>query len=213
MYRPAHFDESRTAELHGFIEQHPLAVIVAATAKGILANHVPLMLEQGAGGLGTLQGHIARANEMWQEAPAGAEVLAIFQGPSQYISPNWYPSKREHGRVVPTWNYAVVHGRGSITWHHDKAWLRDLVTRLTERHERTQASPWRVGDAPEAFIQQMLGAIVGFEIPLTSLNGKWKLSQNRSPAERAGVVEALAAMPDAASREMAALVEQAGKRS
>ncbi|MBS0387775.1 MAG: FMN-binding negative transcriptional regulator [Proteobacteria bacterium] len=211
MYNPAHFDESRAEVLHAFIEQHPLATVVGATPKGILANHIPLLREDG-GGAGVLKGHIARANPMWQDVPAGSEVLAIFQGPSRYISPNWYPSKREHGRVVPTWNYAVVHARGAIAWHRDEDWLRNLVATLTDRHERGQAAPWKVGDAPEAFVQQMLAAIVGFEISVTSLVGKWKLSQNRSPAERAGVIDALAALPDAASREMAALVGRAGKQ-
>lgn len=213
MYAPSHFDESRTAVLHDFVEQHPLAVVVAATANGVQANHVPLMLEPGDGNPGTLKGHIARANSMWKDVPSGSEVLAIFQGPSQYISPNWYPSKPEHGRVVPTWNYAVVHARGTVTWNHDKNWLRALVESLTDRHERGHASPWHVSDAPEEFIQQMLAAIVGFEIILTSMTGKWKLSQNRNPADRAGVVTALSALPDAGSREMAVLVEQAGKRN
>ena len=213
MYAPAHFDESRKAVLHDFVEQHPLAVVVAATANGVQANHVPLILEPGHGGFGTLKGHIARANSMWQDVQSGSEMLAIFQGPSQYISPNWYPSKREHGRVVPTWNYAVVHARGSVTWNHDKAWLRALVETLTDRHERGHASPWHVSDAPEEFIQQMLAAIVGFEIAITSMTGKWKLSQNRSVAERDGVVAALSALPDAGGLEMAVLVEQAGKRN
>ena len=213
MYAPSHFDESRPAVLHDFVEQHPLAVVVAATANGVQANHVPLILEPEDGGFGTLKGHIARANAMWKDAQSGSEVLAIFQGPSQYISPNWYPSKPEHGRVVPTWNYAVVHARGNVTWHHDKGWLRGLVETLTDRHERGSASPWHVNDAPEEFIQQMLAAIVGFEIAITSMTGKWKLSQNRNAPDRAGVIAALSALPSAGSRQMAALVEQAGKRN
>ena len=213
MYAPAHFDESRTAVLHDFVEQHPLAVVVAATENGVQANHVPLILEPGDGSFGTLKGHIARANSMWKDVSSGSEALAIFQGPSQYISPNWYPSKREHGRVVPTWNYAVVHARGSITWNHDKVWLRALVETLTDRHERGHAAPWHVSDAPEEYIQQMLSAIVGFEIAITNMTGKWKFSQNRSAAERAGVVAALSALPDEGSREMAVLVEQAGKKN
>ena len=212
MYKPSHFDESRTEVLHAFVAQHPLAAVVAAGAQGMIANHIPLMLEPGRGGAGSLKGHIARANSMWQDVPDGAEVLAIFQGPSQYISPNWYPSKREHGKVVPTWNYAVVHARGTIRWNHDLAWLRRLVGELTDRHERGQAAPWRVSDAPEEFIQQMLAAIVGLEITITSLSGKWKLSQNRNPADRAGVIAALAARSDAAAQEMALLVEQANKK-
>jgi len=213
MYKPAHFDENRASVLHDFVGQHPLATVVAATSKGLLANHIPLMLEPGDGSNGTFRGHIARANSMWQELPSGSEVLAIFQGPSQYISPNWYPSKREHGKVVPTWNYAVVHARGTITWYHDKSWLRGLVAALTDRHERGLAAPWRVDDAPEEFIQQMLAAIVGFEINVTSMTGKWKLSQNRNAADRVGVVTALAGSPEAAAREMSGLVEQASKKN
>ena len=211
MYAPSHFNESRTEVLQEFMARHPLALLVGACANGLQANHVPLMLEPGQGGHGTLQGHIARGNSMWKDVPAGAEVLAVFQGPSQYISPNWYPSKREHGRVVPTWNYAVVHVHGHITWNQDRIWLRTLVEALTDRHESGQAAPWRVADAPEEYIQQMLGAIVGFEIAITRMTGKWKLSQNRTPAERAGVVAALSAQPDDAAREMASLVERAGK--
>jgi transcriptional regulator len=212
MYAPSHFNESRTEVLHEFIAQHPLALMVAASATGLQANHIPLMLAPGNGGNGILKGHIARGNSMWKDVPSSSEVLAVFQGPSQYISPNWYPSKREHGRVVPTWNYAVVHVHGSLTWIQDKAWLRTLVETLTDRHESGQAAPWRVSDAPEEYIQQMLAAIVGFEIAITRMTGKWKLSQNRSPAERAGIVAALSALPDDASREMAVLVEQAGKQ-
>lgn len=211
MYAPSHFNESRIEVLHEFMARHPLALLVATSANGLQANHVPLMLEPGQVGHGTLKGHIARGNSMWKDVSAGAEVLAVFQGPSQYISPNWYPSKREHGRVVPTWNYAVVHVHGRITWNQDKTWLRTLVETLTDRHESGQAAPWRVGDAPDEYIQQMLGAIVGFEIAITRITGKWKLSQNRTAAERAGVVAALSAQPDDASREMAFLIERAGK--
>ncbi len=211
MYAPSHFNESRTDVLHEFIAQHPLALMVAASATGLQANHVPLMLEPANGGHGILRGHIARANSMWKDVPSGSEVLAVFQGPSQYISPSWYPSMREHGRVVPTWNYVVAHAHGSITWNQDRAWLRTLVETLTDRHESGRPAPWRASDAPEEYIQQMLAAIVGFEIAITRLTGKWKLSQNRTPAERAGVVAALSAQPDDASREMASLVERAGK--
>ena len=213
MYASLHFNESRTDVLHEFIAQHPLALMVAASATGLQANHVPLMIEAGNGGNGILRGHIARANSMWKDVPPGSECLAVFQGPSQYISPNWYPSKREHGRVVPTWNYAVVHVHGNISWNQDKVWLRALVETLTDRHESGRAAPWRVSDAPEEYIQQMLAAIVGFEIAITRMTGKWKLSQNRTPAERAGVVAALSALPDDASREMATLVEQAGRKN
>jgi transcriptional regulator len=207
MYVPSSFEESRPAVLHELMERNPLATVVAVTAAGIQANHIPAMHEPGAGSPGTLRGHIARANTIWRDLKDGAEVLAIFQGASHYISPNWYPSKLENGQVVPTWNYTVVHARGRITWIHDARWLREFLDSLTERHERGSASPWRVGDAPPKYIDGMLKAIVGFEIALEKLTGKWKLSQNRNAADRAGVVAALSGLPDEESRRMAQLVE------
>jgi len=206
MYAPTHFQQDRPEVLQQFMERYPLAGLVGTSAKGILANHVPLIYEATHGTPGTLRGHIARANSMWRELTDGAEVLAIFQGASHYISPSWYPSKPEHGKVVPTWNYTVVHARGRITWVRDAAWLRNFVGTLTDRHERDSASPWQVSDAQADYIEQMLSAIVGLEIAIDSLSGKWKLSQNRSAADRAGVVSALAASRDPAAREMAALV-------
>ena len=191
MYTPTHFDERRPQLLHELMAQYPLAVVVAATAKGIEANHIPLMLRTWGGTPGTLKGHIARANSLWRDLPAGAEVLAIFQGASHYISPNWYPTKREHGKVVPTWNYTVVHARGRIVWKQDAAWLRAFLETLTDRHERRYEARWQVSDAPADYIEQMLRAIVGFEIAIESLTGKWKLSQNRSADDRAGVVSSL----------------------
>src|SRR5476651_1600625 len=159
MYTPTHFDESRPEILQGLMERYPLAAIVAATATGIQANHIPLIYEPSNRPLGTLKGHIARANSLWRDLEAGAEVLAIFQGASHYISPNWYVTKREHGKVVPTWNYTVVHARGRIAWVHDAAWLRKFLETLTERHERRHESPWKITDAPTDYIDQMLTAI------------------------------------------------------
>lgn len=209
MYTPSHFDETRTTVLHGFMEQYPLAALIAVAANGIEANHVPLVIDPGTGGLGTLKGHIARANSMWQETHSGAEVLAIFQGPSHYISPTWYPSKIEDGRVVPTWNYVVVHARGRITWIHDESWLGSFLESLTDRHERRNATRWHLSDAPAEYMQRMLAAIVGFEIVITNITGKWKLSQNRSARDRAGVVTSLAALTDESSQLMAKLVDHA----
>ncbi len=191
--------------------EYPLAVVVGATAKGIEANHIPLMFVPGDGTPGTLKGHIARANSLWRDLEAGAEVLAIFQGASHYISPSWYPSKREHGKVVPTWNYTVVHARGHIVWKQDAGWLRAFLETLTDRHERHSETPWHVSDAPADYIDQMLKAIVGFEIAIESLTGKWKLSQNRAADDRAGVVSSLSASNDPASRDMAALVAHPDK--
>jgi transcriptional regulator len=206
MYSPSQFEETRPQLLHRLMEQYPLATLVAATTDGVQANHIPLMFEPGVGPLGTLKGHIARANPLWRNLDSGAEVLAIFQGASHYISPNWYATKRESGEVVPTWNYTVVHARGRIAWQHDAAWLRAFLEVLTAHHERGHEAPWRMQDAPAKYLEHMLGAIVGFELVLDSLKGKWKLSQNRSAADRAGVVAALSAATDAASLDMAALV-------
>jgi transcriptional regulator len=207
MYVPPHFAENRPALLHGLMDQYPLATVVAVTAEGLQANHIPLMLESGTGSLGTLRGHVARANSLWRDLETGAEVLAIFQGSSRYISPNWYPSKLENGQVVPTWNYTVVHARGRITWIHDAVWLREFLESLTERHERGYANPWRMSDAPTKYIDGMLRAIVGFEIAIDKLAGKWKVSQNRSEQDRAGVVSSLSGFADDASQQMARLVE------
>src|SRR5450432_4377319 len=211
MYTPKDFEENRPEILHGLMERYPLAAVVAATATGIRANHIPLIFVPSVGTLGTLKGHIARANSLWRDLKVDAEVLAIFQGASHYISPNWYPAKREHGKVVPTWNYTVVHARGRIAWRQDAAWLREFLETLTDRHERQHESPWQVSDAPADYIAQMLRAIVGFEIAIESLTGKWKLSQNRSAADREGVVSSLSASTDAASHDMAALVAHPDK--
>ena len=212
MYAPSHFDEPRLPVLHELMQRHPFAVIVAQTPNGLEANHVPLILDATRGSFGTLRGHIARANSMWQDVAAGAEVLAIFHGVNHYISPQWYPSKKEHGKVVPTWNYVIVHVHGGIQWFHDPVWLRSLLEALTGRHERAYQTPWHVSDAPDEYVQRMLGAIVGFEIPISRITGKWKLSQNRDQADRAGVTSALAEQPDAAAHEMAALIERAGPK-
>ena len=184
----------------------PLATLVATTPHGLDANHIPLVLDESRGELGTLRGHVARTNPAWREITAGSEVLAIFQGDDRYISPSWYPTKREHGKVVPTWNYAVVHAHGRIEWHHETAWLRELVETLTDLHERDSAQPWRVADAPPAFVEGMLQRIVGFEIPIAALDGKWKVSQNRTAVERAAVVAELRARGDAVSLAMAELI-------
>jgi transcriptional regulator len=176
------------------------------TEHGLEAVHLPLLLDGSRGPYGVLQGHVARANTIWQEAGDGMEALAIFQGPQHYISPNWYASKREHGKVVPTWNYAIVHARGPMKWIHDRQWLRTFLDEITKTHEQTQTHPWQVTDAPADYIERMLEAIVGFEIPISSIAGKWKLSQNRSAADRAGVIAGLNATPSDDARSMASLI-------
>ena len=192
MYQPAHFVESRPEVLQRLIREHPFGLLVTDGASGLAANGVPFLLDPDpAGGPGVLRAHVARANPVWKEARSDRDSLVVFQGPQGYISPAWYPSKAEHGKVVPTWNYVMVQARGRLRAVDDKAWLRAFVTRLTDHHEGGRATPWAVTDAPADFIETMLGAIVGIEIPLSSLIGKWKVSQNRSAADRAGVAAGL----------------------
>ncbi|MBX3665209.1 MAG: FMN-binding negative transcriptional regulator [Burkholderiales bacterium] len=209
MYEVAAFRESRIEVMHALIRAHPLSTLVTVSGGIAEANHLPLLIDPDPSPNGTLRGHVARANPLWRQLPEG-EVLAVFQGPQVYVTPSWYPSKREHGRVVPTWNYAVVHVRGPLVIRDDRAWLLDLVSRLTARQESPMPQPWAVGDAPADYIERMLEAIVGIEIPVARIEGKWKVSQNRSEADRAGVAAALAQADDPRSRAMAELVS--GKR-
>ena len=205
MYLPAHFEESRSEVLRALMAEHPLATLVAHGADGLTANHLPLHLEPGIGPFGVLQGHVARANSLWQQA-ADTEVLAIFQGPQAYVTPSWYATKREHGKAVPTWNYVVVHARGRLRAIDDPLWLRRQLETLVDRHEAAFAEPWQVADAPPDYIDKMLAAIVGIEISITDLKGKWKISQNQPPANRAGVVAGLREQGTEAALQMAALV-------
>lgn len=206
MYEVAAFREDRVEVMHALIRAHPLATLVSVCGGIPEANHLPLLIEADPAPNGTLRGHVARSNPLWRQPPEG-EVLAVFQGPQAYVTPSWYPSKREHGKVVPTWNYAVVHVRGPLRVHDDREWLRGLVSRLTDSREAGRPQPWGVDDAPDDYIDRMLGAIVGIEIPVRSIEGKWKVSQNRQPADRAGVAAGLRADGDP---DAAALVE--GKR-
>jgi transcriptional regulator len=205
MYTPAHFAETRIDVLHSLIQMHRLATIVHLGKDGITANHIPLLIHpnDGDGKYGKLVGHVARANLLWQEA-ADADVLAIFQGPQAYVSPSWYASKKEHGKVVPTWNYAVVHVRGKLRVVDNTAWLMAHANQATDANEGTQKSPWKVSDAPTEFTETLLKAIVGIEIEIDRIDGKWKVSQNRSAADRAGVAEGVTVNGQA---EMATLVK------
>lgn len=212
MYETAAFREDRVDVMHALIRAHPLATLVTMTARGMEANHIPMLIDVIPTPYGTLRGHVARANPVWREFDAKTEVLAVFQGPHGYVTPSWYPSKGDTGKVVPTWNYAVVHASGTLVIHDDAEWLRGLVTRLTESQESRRAQPWYVTDAPAGYVDTMLRAIVGIEIPLTRLQGKWKMSQNRSERDRAGVMEALDAEGSTVSREMAELVRGSGQK-
>jgi transcriptional regulator len=201
VYLPRHFEQADRNALIALMRERPLATLIVAADDGPHADLVPLEFVADETEHGTLRGHVARANPLWQRA--GSTALAVFTGADAYISPGWYASKREHGKVVPTWNYTMVQARGTLRAIDDAPWLRALVGRLTDHHEATQARPWHVSDAPDDYVQQMLRAIVGIEITLASLVGKWKVSQNRSAADREGTARGLAA---AAQAEMAALV-------
>jgi transcriptional regulator len=195
MYRPAHFEESRPAVLHALMDAHPLGQLVSHGAHGLDANPVPFELHPDAGPHGTLQAHVARANPVWQAA-AGQPVLVIFQAAQGYISPNWYPSKPEHHRHVPTWNYAVVHAHGVLKVMDDERFVRGLVARLTREHEQRsgQPRPWKMGDSAPEYIDAMLRNIVGIEIEISSLVGKFKLGQNREDRDRLGAADGLSAV-------------------
>jgi transcriptional regulator len=210
MYLPAHFEERRIEVLHAFVREHPFGLLVTTGADEPVANGLPFLLDPGgAAGLGVLRGHVARANPVWRDA-ADTPALVVFQGPDGYISPSFYPAKAEHGKVVPTWNYAMVQARGPLRAMDDREWLRAFVGRLTERHESARATPWAVTDAPPDYVDTMLRAIVGIEIELTALVGKWKLTQNRALADRRGVVSGLEAAGDEKAHELARLVRDAG---
>ncbi len=203
MYIPPHFREERIDILHGLIGQHSLAALVTLGADGLLANHVPLIVEPGPGPLGTLRGHLSKANRQWKDSLSNVQALAIFQGPSAYITPSWYPSKLETGQVVPTYNYAVVHAHGTLATFDDPDLLEAHLRKLTNAHEAAFADRWSVDDAPASFIRDMLKGIVGIEIPIERLEGKWKLSQNRTAPDRAGTIEGLTATSSPAQAEMA----------
>ena len=194
MYLPKHFEETRPEPLHELIRTQPLGLLVTLNDAGLQANNVPFVLDPDpAGGPGILRAHVARANPVWRDTRGDVEALVVFQGPQAYISPGWYPSKTEHGKVVPTWNYIMVQARGTLRAIDDPAWVHAFVARLTTRHEATQSKPWAITDAPPEYIDTMTRAIVGIELTLTALTGKWKVSQNRSAADRAGVADGLRA--------------------
>jgi len=214
MYLPKHFEQQDEAAMAQLLQLHPLATVAWQAADGLSAEHLPLMWERGSGdgAHGTLRGHVARANPVWRAA-AGAEVLAVFQGPQAYITPSWYPTKAETAKVVPTWNYAVVHLHGVLRITEDAAWLRALVERLTDTHEASRAQRWQVGDAPADYIEMMLRAIVGIEIEVVRMQGKWKVSQNRNAPDRAGVAAGLGSLEHDAARAMSLLVSAGGSNA
>jgi transcriptional regulator len=203
VYLPKHFEQHDREQLLALMRARPLATLIVGGDDGPTADLIPLEFAADDGAHGTLRGHVARANPLWKLA--GETAVAVFTGPEAYVSPGWYASKREHGKVVPTWNYVMVQARGTLRAVDDAPWLRALVGRLTDHHEAAQATPWQVGDAPDEFVAQMLRAIVGIEIELSALVGKWKVSQNRSAADREGTARGL----ERSQAEMAALVRLA----
>jgi transcriptional regulator len=213
MYVPKQFEESRVEVMHELIRARPLATLVTLGSGGLNANHIPLEVAPGPAPFGTLRGHVARANPLWRDLSTDTEALAIFQGPDAYVTPSWYPTKQETGMVVPTWNYAVVHAYGAIRVIDDAEWLRSLVGRLTDQNEAGFREQWSVSDAPDEYIGKLLGSIVGIEMVVTKLIGKWKVSQNRPATDRAGVVSGLRGVDTPDSSRMAELVERASKSS
>ncbi len=180
MYIPRFNLETRLDVIHNLIESHPLATLVTMSSSGLVATHLPLVLHRAEGPNGTLRGHISRANSQWHDLNSSVQALAIFHGPEHYITPNWYPEKAENGKVVPTWNYAVVHAYGPITLMEDPAWLLTHLHSLVAQHESTFPQPWKISDAPEDYIASQLRGIIGIELPIHRLEGKWKVSQNKS---------------------------------
>ena len=207
MYVPSHFEEPRVEVMHELIQARPFATLVTLSSGGLNANHIPLHLSAQAGPFGALRGHVARANQVWQDLAGNGEVLAIFHGPDSYITPSWYPSKRVDGKALPTWNYTVVHAYGRLRVIDDPAWVRAQLEDLTSQHEASFSEPWTVADAPRQFTESRIGAIVGIEIVISRLTGKWKLSQNQPPQNRAGVVLGLKDKGGADALEIARLID------
>jgi transcriptional regulator len=206
MYTPSAFNDEELASLHGLIEQTRLAILVTHDENGIQASHLPLLFSPEQGPFGTLYGHMAKANPQWRTLQTRAEAMVIFAGADAYVSPGFYLSKAEHGKVVPTWNYQAVHAYGRADVFTDAGRLLNLVSALTDKHEGSRAQPWAVADAPAEYIDKMLSAIVGFALPISSLEGKRKLSQNRSAEDIAGVRAGLIATADARDLELAKLM-------
>ncbi|MFO0913053.1 MAG: FMN-binding negative transcriptional regulator [Pirellulales bacterium] len=206
-YVPAAFRVDDPDSLHQLIHDYPFGCWITLAGGELVANHLPWYLEVDRGPQGTLLGHVARANPIWQAMQSDSESLVVFQGPSAYVSPNWYPSKAEHGRVVPTWNYAVVHAYGRPAIVHDESRVRTYLERLTERHEAGLAESWQVNDAPADFLAGLLQAIVAIELPVARIIGKWKLSQNRSVEDRRGVIGGLREQSQGSGWAMAELME------
>lgn len=205
MYVPRHFEETDVTVLHALMRSRPLGAWVTQGDGELIVNHIPFLLDD-SGGYGVLRGHVARANPVWRSFSTAVPSVVVFQGPQAYITPSWYAGKREHGKVVPTWNYAVVHAHGMPRAIDDHDWLLAHVSAMVDTQESREAAPWKVADAPPDYIDTRLRAIVGIEIPIAKLVGKWKVSQNQSAVDREGAAAGLLKRADEQSREMATLV-------
>ncbi len=211
MYTPRHFEEPRVEVMHELMRVRPLATLVTLASGGLNANHIPLHLLDAPAPFGTLRGHVARANPLWSDFAAEVEALAIFHGPDSYITPSWYATKQETGRVVPTWNYAVAHACGTLRVIDDAAWIRAQLEALTAHNEAKFDLPWSISDAPREYTDKLIETIVGIEIVITKLTGKWKVSQNQPAKNQAGVIAGLAHSDQRDAAEMAALVSAGAK--
>lgn len=210
MYIPRANMEDRIPVIHKLMEEQPFASLITMGTSGLFASHIPMVLEQDGTPLGRLKGHIARANPQWRELSPSIEALAIFSGPQHYITPSWYPEKQLSAKVVPTWNYVVVHAYGHLKVIEDSQWLMDHLESLVKIHEAGSPVPWEIGDAPADYIASQIKGIVGLEMVIERLEGKWKVSQNRSEQDRVGVAEGLAELNTEKSLAMKALVEKRG---
>lgn len=209
MYIPTHFSEPRLEILHEHMRARPLATLITLSSGGIEANHIPLHLAPQPLPFGTLRGHVARANPVWSDIVENVEALAIFHGPDVYITPAWYPTKAETGKAVPTWNYVVAHAYGTLRVVDDPSWMRLHLESLTARHEAVFPEPWRLSDAPQDFADKLIRAVVGIEIVITRLSGKWKISQNQPARNQAGIIDGLRTGGTPNGLEIAAAIEGA----
>jgi len=207
MYQPNHFRVENVSEMHALMRARPFATLVSSGTAGLFASHLPTVLKD-EGPCGVIECHLARPNPHWKDLAEGNEALMIFQGPQAYITPNWFPSKAQHGKAVPTWNYTVVHAYGRPEVMKDKDWLLQHVTELTAQQESSEAKPWSPSDAPAAYIEVMLRGIIGFRFAITRLEGKWKMSQNREVQDRVGVVKGLSARATGDDLEVAEVVSR-----
>ena len=208
MHIPKQFKQEDKAKIKTLIADYPLAALIFKNANGLEANHIPLQLTQTNDQEWTLIGHIARGNPMWKNVEDKADILVIFQGPQSYITPNWYPTKQEHKKVVPTWNYAAIHIHGALSFIHETQWKIDMLNSLTNQMEADQAKPWQLSDAPEDYVEKQLNAIVGIEISVNQIEGKWKLSQNQPEQNRMGVIQGLSQSERLEAQAMSKVMNQ-----